>query len=692
MLIGGPGGSEPVTARRWLARGAVAACALAAGAGVGVALGGSGGLDPTFGTGGATILERHVSTWPTPAAPDPGEKLVAVTSPSNGTVVVSRFLPNGAPDTTFGDDGQAVIKTEGAIAGSGVAVQADGKVVVVGFSNFGVSGESATVWRLTASGELDPTFGESTTGTTQIDTGTLNAAEAVAIEPDEKIVVTGTIYTSPGPKKVGVWRLKANGSLDTEFGSDGTVEISDGHEDTANAIALAPEGKIVVAGSTTDAITPTDAVAWRLTAAGALDTTFDTDGQADVDDGGSETANAVAVQPDGKIVMAGSSSIGAHGGEAVVWRLKPNGGPGATNGALDPTFNTDGVAEIEDGGFANARAIALQPDGKILVAGVSQVGTEAADAVIWRLDANGGAGGVDSALDPTFGTGGVASAAEGSSAEANAIALEPDRRVAAVGPIENVLDGSLLLFRALGDPFTASVAKAGTGSGSVQSSPPGIACGLSCSGPFDDGSQVTLTATPATGSAFAGWSGAGCSGTGNCELTMSAEQTVTATFNAVPPTPPPTKATKATISALRESNSTFTVGPSSTPLTGATAAKRHKRGTVFSFQLDQAATVKIAIRTKARGRRVGRSCRAESQKLRHKPRCTRTITIATLTRSAHAGLNKVAFSGRVRGRALAPGRYEVTFTAVDSAGASPPKTLSFTIVRGSSQPRAAGRH
>ncbi len=208
--------------------------------------------------------------------------------------------------------------------------------------------------------------------------------------------------------------------------------------------------------------------------------------------------------------------------------------------------------------------------------------------MIWRLDANGGTGGVDSALDPTFGTGGVASAAEGSSAEANAIALEPDRRVVAVGPIENVLGGSLLVFRALGDPFTASVAKAGTGSGSVQSSPPGIECGPSCSGPFDDGSQVTLTATPAAGSAFAGWSGDGCGGTGSCELTMSAEQTVTATFDTVPPTAQTAKATKATISALRESNSTFAVGPSSTPLTGAAAARRHKRGTVFSFQLDQA--------------------------------------------------------------------------------------------------------
>ena len=132
---------------------------------------------------------------------------------------------------------------------------------------------------------------------------------------------------------------------------------------------------------------------------------------------------------------------------------------------------------------------------------------------------------------------------------------------------------------------------------------------------------------------------------------------------------------------LSESNSTFTVGPSSTPLTGRASGKRHKRGTVFSFRLDQPATVKIAIQMKAPGRRLGRNCRADTRRLRRKPRCTRTITIATLTRSGHAGLNKVAFSGRVRSSALTPGRYQATFTAEDNAGASPPQTLSFTIVR-----------
>jgi hypothetical protein len=213
------------------------------------------------------------------------------------------------------------------------------------------------------------------------------------------------------------------------------------------------------------------------------------------------------------------------------------------------------------------------------------------------------------------------------------------------------------VFRALGDPFAVHVAKAGTGSGSVQSSPTGINCGVACSAPFEDGAGVTLTASSGAGSAFAGWSGAGCSGTGSCALTMNADQTVTATFNALTPTPPPAP-TKATISALGESNSTFTVGPSSTPLTGQASAKRHRRGTVFSFQLDQTATVKIAVQTKASGRRFRGSCRADSRSLHHKPRCTRTITLATLTRAGHAGLNKVAVSGRVRGKALSAGRYQ----------------------------------
>lgn len=145
--------------------------------------------------------------------------------------------------------------------------------------------------------------------------------------------------------------------------------------------------------------------------------------------------------------------------------------------------------------------------------------------------------------------------------------------------------------------------------------------------------------------------------------------------------PPVFGSARPALSALGETNSVFAVGPASTPLTGRTAAARHKRGTVFSFRLDRAATVKIAIQTKARGRRVGRVCKPDSRRLRAKPRCTRTVTLATLTRTAHAGVNTVAFSGRISGKALRPGRYQAAFTAADAAGSSPAKALGFTIVK-----------
>jgi uncharacterized delta-60 repeat protein len=686
VLVGGTGGTKSVNRRRWVVRAAVGLCALAAGLGLGIAMAGSGGLDSTFGTSGTTVLEHPTSTYPTPTGLAPAGKIVTV-STSNGVITVSRLLPNGAPDPAFDGDGQAVIEEPGFPSADAVVVQPDGKIVLVGFKNVGSSEEDAMVWRLKAdggsgavNGALDSTFG--TGGEVALKPHTDNVARAVAIQPDGRILVAGTVFDMPaGKNMVAVWRLTETGALDTSFDTDGTAGISDTHEDFANAIAIAPGGKIVVAGSTDNASNPPDAVVWRLTPNGgpgalngALDTTFDTDGQADVDSGGKDTAQAVAVQPDGKIILAGRSEFPGHT-HAMVWRLKVDGGSGLTNDGLDPSFDTDGAAVIEAGSFASASAVALQPDGKILLAGYGEGGAVGA-AIVWRLAANGGGGDVNGALDPGFGTGGAASVTAGAGASASAIALEPDRRIVAAG---STFSEHLLVFRTLGDPFTATVTKAGTGTGSVQSSPAGIDCGGACSAPFDDGSALTLTATPAAGSAFAGWSGGGCSGAGSCALTMSSDQAVTASFKALPPAV--TSATKPALSALRESNSTFTVGPTSTALSGHASARRHPRGTVFSFKLDQAATVKIVIRARRRGRRVAHSCRAATHRLRHRPACTRTVILGTLSRTAHAGLDTVSFSGRFPGRKLAPGRYQAVFTAADGAGIAPAQTLSFTIVK-----------
>ncbi len=471
------------------------------------------------------VLDRPTSTYPTPAAVVPGGKIVLVTS-ANDQVVVSRLLANGAPDATFDGDGQAVIQSLDPLRGYALAIEPDGKIIVAGSMRNSSPGTDAAVWRLKAdggsgapNGALDPTFDAD--GVALIDSTTEDYAQAVAIQPDGKIVIAGLAYNSPGPGFVGVWRLKPdggpgaiNGALDPSFDTDGAAGVSDTGNDVVNAIALQPDGKILVAGQTDLSATPRDGAVWRLKANGgagplndALDPTFDTDGQANVNSGGDEAAAGISVQQDGRIVVAGRTDSAPHGGAAIVWRLK-------SDGALDPTFDADGAAAVDSGGYARGEAVGLQPDGKILLAGSTKLGAAPFVAAVWRLGANGGTGAINDALDPTFGSGGAATVAVGTGASANALALAPDRRVVAAG---GVFGSGLLVF---------------PGGGSVQSSPAGIDCGAACSGAFDDATELMLTATPAAGSSFAGWSGGGCSGTGSCAVTMSADQAVTAAFDA----------------------------------------------------------------------------------------------------------------------------------------------------------------
>jgi hypothetical protein len=125
---------------------------------------------------------------------------------------------------------------------------------------------------------------------------------------------------------------------------------------------------------------------------------------------------------------------------------------------------------------------------------------------------------------------------------------------------------------------------------------------------------------------------------------------------------------KPTISQLAETDTVFAVAPTSTPLRGRTAAASRKRGRTFVFGLDQPATVTIVIATSA-------SCGRSTRRM---IRCARTV--ATLTRSAHAGFNKLAFSGRIRGKPLKPGDYRAVFAATSAGGSSAPEVLRFRIV------------
>ncbi|HET6869698.1 MAG TPA: hypothetical protein VFH80_27540 [Solirubrobacteraceae bacterium] len=142
------------------------------------------------------------------------------------------------------------------------------------------------------------------------------------------------------------------------------------------------------------------------------------------------------------------------------------------------------------------------------------------------------------------------------------------------------------------------------------------------------------------------------------------------------PTAPTTNtpmATRPTISRLAETSAVFKVARASTPLQGRTASASRKRGTVFSFRLDQPATVTVVIKTSAR-------CHRATAATRGKPRCSPIVV--TLTRRAHAGVNRVAFTGRIRGRPLKPGDYRSVFVATNAGGSSAPRTLRFRIVAG----------
>ena len=161
-----------------------------------------------------------------------------------------------------------------------------------------------------------------------------------------------------------------------------------------------------------------------------------------------------------------------------MWRVKADGGSGVTNGALDPTFDTDGVAVIDGGGSAFAQRLGTaarrQDPSRGGCAGRRQ--PEHRDAVAPAAD--GGAGAVNGALDPTFGTGGADDGQRGVRRRTPTRSrCSPTAGSSWPGANFNVFNGSLLVFRALGDPFAVNVTKAGTGSGSVQSSPPGIDCG-----------------------------------------------------------------------------------------------------------------------------------------------------------------------------------------------------------------------
>jgi len=279
---------------------------------------------------------------------------------------LTRYNSNGSLDTSFDGDGKVTTDFGGGDdAAFSATIQSDGKIVVAGESYNGSKRFDFAITRYNSNGSLDTTFDGDGKVTTDFGGTSDDRAYSVAIQGDGKIVVAGY---SKGD--FALTRYNSNGSLDTSFDGDGKVTTSVGSSfftDIANSVAIQSDGKVVVAGFRSSG--SRDFALTRYNSNGSLDTTFDGDGKVTTDFGNStdDVAHSVAIQSDGKIVVAGQSKNLRSGYDFALTRYN-------SNGSLDTTFDSDGkvttaVGISNYGANYGANSVAIQSDGKIVIAG-----------------------------------------------------------------------------------------------------------------------------------------------------------------------------------------------------------------------------------------------------------------------------------------------------------------------------------
>jgi uncharacterized delta-60 repeat protein len=289
----------------------------------------------------------------------PNGRIVAVGS-SNG-MLIAGYASDGDPDVTFGENGSRVI-----VPGTGfaalytVATQTSGKLVAAGQSVNAT--RDFAVGRFSADGELDATFGEA--GFAMVDFGDVDAGNDMILLGDDHMIVAG--YANNGDNDdLALAKLDADGALDDAFGTDGVLTLPVGTgNDRITAIALDPSGNFVAAGRTEDNERVRNPLAARFTADGDVDTSFGTGGVVVLANPGPDQANAVAALSDGSVLVAGSRRVNDES-EMAVWKLDSTGALDSDFGSGGVAVIDFGP------GFGSANALLVQGDGKILLAGAA---------------------------------------------------------------------------------------------------------------------------------------------------------------------------------------------------------------------------------------------------------------------------------------------------------------------------------
>ncbi len=267
----------------------------------------SGALDLSFAGGYDMESVGGNPTYAYGAALQPDGKIVVagyVNNGGNDDIVVMRFTTGGSLDASFGNSGIVQTNFGGNEESYGVALQADGKIVVVG-SNYN---NGFLVVRYKSNGVIDSTFGTNGKVLTTVGTGYSNAY-CVGIQADKKIVVAG--YATYTYSEFAVVRYDTAGVIDSTFNSNGKDTTWFGHgNDIAYGLSIQQDGKIVVAGTITNSSSEYDFGILRYNSNGSLDNTFGTLGSTTTDLGSAlDYGNAVAMTSTGNIVVAGQSLV-----------------------------------------------------------------------------------------------------------------------------------------------------------------------------------------------------------------------------------------------------------------------------------------------------------------------------------------------------------------------------------------------
>jgi uncharacterized delta-60 repeat protein len=376
---------------------------------------GAGELDPTFDGDGRVITDFGAGEEGQDIAIQAdGKVVVAGVSYAANDFALARYNTDGSLDTSLDGDGRVVTDLGSADRGSAVAIQGDGKIVAAGRSGAGLDANFALA-RYNPDGSLDTTFDGD--GKVVTDFGGLDSAFDVAIQSDGKIVAVG--WASGDEQDFALLRYNADGSLDPSFDGDGKVStgFAVGVDDTASGVAIQADGKIVVAGASGAGTTPYNFALARYNSNGSVDSTFDGDGKLLTDFGSFDHGEDVAIQADGKIVVAGTSAYSLNDFALARYNL---------DGSLDQTFDGDGRVTTT---FGQAFGLAIHGNGKIVVAGLTGTGTDPTNFALARYN-------VDGSLDSSFdGDGTLAS--DFGTADSNdlgfGVAIQADGKIVVAG-------------------------------------------------------------------------------------------------------------------------------------------------------------------------------------------------------------------------------------------------------------------